>query len=120
MKTSTDILREHFEQLKNAVPEIYAASEKSPEVTQDQKLFEVVKRTLRIIEAVYFQNKEMFTVTRADEYQRIVSDLKDLGYSYVANEELLEKAATAALMKSKLPMEKAGGKSAGSSSKEAV
>jgi len=121
MKTATDILKEHFEQLKNAVPEIYAQSNIQPELTKDEQLFEIVKRTLRIIEAVYFQNKDMFTVTRAEEYQKIISELQEIGYSYVANQELMEKAATAAIMQAKLPMEKAKGqKPADQSSREAI
>ncbi len=117
MKTATDILREHFEELKKTVPEIYAKSDVIPETTKDQKLFELVKRTLRIIEAVYFQNREMFTTTRAEEYSKIINELKALGFTYVANEELLEKAAAAALIKAKMPMEKAKGKNLSDSKK---
>ncbi len=109
MKTATEILKEHFEELKKAVPEIYAKSAIRPETTKDQQLFEVVKKTLQIIEAVYFQNREMFTATRAEEYSKIVKELEALGYSYGANAELLEKATAAALMRAKLPMEKAKG-----------
>lgn len=120
MKTSIDILKEHFEQLKQAVPEIYAKTDASLQPTRDQKLFEMIKKTLSIIEAVYFQNKEMFTNTRAEEYSKIVAELKDMGYNYLPNDELIEKAAAAALMKAKLPMEKAKGRREGGESKQAM
>lgn len=118
MKTSTEILREHFEQLKKTVPEVYAKSAIPPVQTQEDKLFEVVKKTLSIIEAVYFQNREAFTLTRAEEYTKVIQDLEQLGFSYKGNEELLEKAAAVALMKTKLPMEKATGKSSSDESKK--
>ncbi len=109
MKTSTDILREHFEQLKRTIPEVYAKAAAPKEETREDRLFEMLKKTLSIIEAVYFQNREAFTMTRAEEYSKIVKELQDLGFGYKANEELLEKAAASALMKAKLPMEKAKG-----------
>ena len=109
MKTSTDILREHFEQLKKTIPEVYAQAATPKEETREDKLFEMLKKTLSIIEAVYFQNRDAFTMTRAEEYAKIVKELKEMGFGYRANEELLEKVAASALMKAKLPMEKAKG-----------
>ena len=113
MKTSTDILREHFEELKKTVPEVYAKNATPPEETTEDKLYALIRKTLNIIEAVYFQSKENFTLTRAEEYEKVVSELKALGFSYEANRELLEKSATAALMKAKLPMAKATGAATG-------
>jgi len=109
MKTSTDILREHFEELKKSVPEVYARNAAPLEETKEDKLYALVRKTLNIIEAVYFQSKENFTLTRAEEYEKVIKELQDLGFSYEANRELLEKAATASLMRAKFPMEKATG-----------
>lgn len=117
MKTSTEILREHFEELKKSVPEVYAQNATPPEETKEDKLYALIRKTLNIIEAVYFQSKENFTFTRAEEYDKVVKELQELGFSYEANRELLEKSATAALMRAKLPMEKATGVNRDSSKK---
>lgn len=109
MKTSTEILREHFEELKKSVPEVYAQNAAPPEETKEDKMFELIRKTLNIIEAVYFTSKENFTFTRAEEYNKVIQELKEMGFSYEANRELLEKATTATLMHAKLPMEKATG-----------
>lgn len=109
IKTSTEILREHFEELKKSVPEVYAQNATPPAETNEDKLYALIRKTLNIIEAVYFQSKENFTFTRAEEYDKVIKELQDLGFSYEANRELLEKSATAALMRAKLPMEKATG-----------
>ena len=117
MKTPTEILREHFEELKKSVPEVYAQNATPPEETKADKLYALIRKTLNIIEAVYFQSKENFTFTRAEEYDKVIRELQDLGFSYEANTELLEKATTAALMRAKLPMEKAKGINRDSSKK---
>ncbi|MBV6645402.1 MAG: hypothetical protein KI790_08125 [Cyclobacteriaceae bacterium] len=121
-KTASEILKEHFEQLQKAVPEAYNPTEKVE--TQEDKLFTLIKRTLFIVEAVYFQSKDMFPPTRMEEYMSIISELKELGFDYHGNEELVEKAAAAAIMSAKLPMEKAKGdkgkKEQNTSSKRAV
>ncbi len=117
MKTSTEILREHFEELKKSVPEVYAQNAAPPEETKEDKLYALIRKTLNIIEAVYFQSKENFTFTRAEEYDKVVRELQDLGFSYEANRELLEKATAAALLRAKLPMEKATGANRDSSKK---
>lgn len=117
IKTSTEILREHFEELKKSVPEVYAQNAAPPAETNEDKLYALIRKTLNIIEAVYFQSKENFTFTRAEEYDKVIKELQDLGFSYEANRELLEKSATAALMRAKLPMEKATGANRDSSKK---
>ncbi len=105
--TASDILKSHFEKMKEVIPEVY---ESQQDETHEEKLFGLMKRTLTIIEAVYFQNRDMFTVARVEEYGKIVEELKALGFDYHGNEELINKAAAAAIMNAKKPMEKAKGK----------
>lgn len=122
-KSTTEILREHFEQLKKSIPEVYEASTKNDE-TKEDKLFDLLRKSLTVIEAVYFQNSEMFTASRAEEYASIIAELKVMGYSYKGNQELIDKAARAAILSAKKPMEKAKGKketsASGSSSRQAM
>ncbi len=113
--TSTELLRQHFEKLKNSIPEVYEKSAHVDETNED-KMFAIIKRSLSIIEAVYFQNSEMFTASRAEEYALIIADLKKLEYNYTGNVELLNKATKAAILSAKLPMEKAKGNKEKSSS----
>ncbi len=103
----SEVLKSHFEKMKEVIPEVYERNE--PVESKEQKLFDLMKRTLTIVEAVYFQNRETFNLSRAEEYARVIEDLKELGYSYEGNRELLEKAATATILGAKLPMEKAKG-----------
>ncbi|MFY0686081.1 MAG: hypothetical protein JXQ90_02900 [Cyclobacteriaceae bacterium] len=102
----SDILKSHFDRLKEIVPEIY--QHEIDTSSKEEQLFSLLKRSLGVIEAVYFQNKEMFTPARVDEYSKLIAEMKSLGFSYVANKELMEKAAAAAIMTQKLPMAKAG------------
>lgn len=108
--STTELLRAHFEKLKETLPKVYESSLYEEETTED-KLFELLKRSLTVIEAVYFQNSDMFTVSRAEEYKSIIDELKELGFDYKGNQDLVDKASTAAIMGAKLPMEKAKGKS---------
>ncbi len=104
----SEILKSHFEKMKEVIPEVY--EDKSPDETREAKLFALMKRTLSIIDAVYFQNRDMFTVARIEEYGKILEELKILGFDYHGNTELIEKAAAATIMNAKKPMEKAKGK----------
>lgn len=108
-KSTTDLLREHFEKLKQSIPDVYEASSQNEE-TKEDILFGLIRRSLTIIEAVYFQNKEMFTPSRAEEYTGIIDELEKLGYQYNGNPELMEKAARSAILSAKKPMEKAKGR----------
>lgn len=107
--STTEILRAHFEKLKETLPKVYESSVQEEETTEE-RLFDLLKRSLTVIEAVYFQNSDMFTVSRAEEYKAIIEELKDLGFDYKGNTELIGKATTAAILEAKLPMEKAKGK----------
>ncbi len=117
----SEVLKEHFEKMKEVIPEVYES--KSTDETNEQKLFDLMKRTLTIVEAVYFQNRETFNLSRVEEYAHVIDELEKMGYSYQGNRELLEKAATATIMGAKLPMEKAKGsaqKSSEDNSKKAM
>ena len=107
-RASSDLLKSHFDRLKEIIPEVYDSKPTEAEY-REEKLFGLMKRSLSIIEAVYFQNRDLFTLARAEEYNKLIEELNDLGFSYLANEELLEKAAAATIMGGKLPMEKAKG-----------
>ena len=116
--TASGILKSHFEKMKEVIPEVYEAK---TDESHEEKLFGLMKRTLTIIEAVYFQNRDMFTLARVEEYGKIIEDLKTLGFDYHGNEELINKAAGAAIMNAKKPMEKAKGpKAKDQSSKKAM
>ncbi|WP_421878546.1 hypothetical protein [Marinoscillum sp.] len=108
MTKKNEILSQHFEQLKALVPEIYQHQPES-EDHRATKLYEILKRSLGIIEAVYLQNAEGFKNVRMEEYGKLIRDLKSLGYDYEGNAELLEKAAGYLILQNKKPMEKAKG-----------
>ena len=103
------VLSEHFEKLKSLLPEVYAKHFKEERETKNQKLFRMLKNSLGVIEAVYLQNSENFSLSKAEEYAKIIDELKALGYSYNGHHELLNKAANFMIMKTKKPMEKAKG-----------
>ena len=116
-KSPSDILKDHFEKMKEIVPEVY----EDPDETREAKLFALMKRSLGIIDAVYFQNREMFTLARVEEYGQIIKELESLGFDYHGNAELIEKAASATIIQAKKPMEKAkGNKDQGKESKKAM
>lgn len=108
---ASDLLKEHFDEMNRIIPEIYKEHEPKQE-TREDKLFAIMKRSLGIIEAVYFQNRDHFTLARMEEYGKLVAELNELGFDYSANPEILDKATSAAIMSAKLPMEKAGKKAA--------
>lgn len=103
------ILNEHFEKLKNLLPDVYAKHFKQERESKNQKLFRMLKHSLGVIEAVYLQNSENFSLSKAEEYAKIIDELKSLGYQYNGHHELLNKAANFMIMKAKKPMEKAKG-----------
>ena len=69
----------------------------------------MLKHSLGVIEAVYLQNEENFSLSKSEEYAKIIEELKALGYDYQGQHELLGKAANFMIMKAKKPMEKATG-----------
>lgn len=103
------VLNEHFEKLKELLPDVYAKHFKEEKENKNQKLFRMLKHSLGVIEAVYLQNSENFSLSKAEEYAKIIDELKELGYSYNGHHELLGKAANFMIMKAKKPMEKAKG-----------
>ncbi len=108
-KEKNPALSEHFEKLKELLPEVYAKHFKEERETRNQKLFRMLKHSLGVIEAVYLQNSENFSSSKAEEYAKIIDELKELGYAYNGHHELLNKAANFMIMKAKKPMEKAMG-----------
>lgn len=107
-KEKNPVLNDHFERLKELLPDVYAKQFKEERETKNQKLFRMLKHSLGVIEAVYIQNSDSFSASKAEEYGKIIEELKKLGYDYTANSSLLEKAASYTLLKAKMPMEKAG------------
>ncbi len=103
------VLNEHFEKLKELLPEVYAKHFKQERESRNQKLFRMLKHSLGVIEAVYLQNSDNFSMSKAEEYAKIIDELKELGYAYNGHHELLNMAANFMIMKAKKPMEKAMG-----------
>ncbi|WP_424964306.1 hypothetical protein [Ekhidna sp.] len=109
-KDKHPVLSEHFERLKELMPEVYAKHFKEERETRNQKLFRMLKHSLGVIEAVYLQNNDNFSLSKAEEYSKIIEELQELGYSYSGQPELLNLAAKFMIMKAKKPMEKAKGR----------
>lgn len=120
MNKKNSILSDHFERLKELIPEVYSQPASFEEETDLEKMFTLMKRTLGIIEAVYLQDRDMFHDARVQEYGRIVDELGSLGFEYKGNPELLEKAANALIMAVKKPMVKAGAKKQGDRERKAI
>jgi len=110
-KDKHPVLSEHFERLKELMPDVYAKHFKEERETRNQKLFRMLKHSLGVIEAVYLQNSDNFSLSKAEEYSKIIEELKELGYQYAGQPELMNMAAKFMIMKAKKPMEKATGKS---------
>jgi hypothetical protein len=108
-KDKHPVLSEHFEKLKELLPDVYAKHFREERESKNQKLFRMLKHSLGVIEAVYLQNSDNFSLSKAEEYSKIIEELKSLGYDYNGHHELLGKAANFMIMKSKKPMEKATG-----------
>lgn len=106
-KDKNPALEEHFEKLKEILPELYHPINRLPR-NISEKLYSLLKSSLSIIEAVYLQHPESFSTARVEAYATIIADLKKLGITYRGNEELLSKAASHLIMQSKMPMERAG------------
>lgn len=110
-KDKHPVLNEHFERLKELLPDVYSKHFKEERETKNQKLFRMLKHSLGVIEAVYLQNSDNFSLSKAEEYSKIIEELKSLGYTYSGHPELLNKAANFMIMRAKKPMEKAKGSS---------
>ncbi len=108
-KDKHPVLSEHFERLKELMPDVYAKHFREEKETKNQKLFRMLKHSLGVIEAVYLQNSDNFSLSKAEEYSKIIDELKELGYSYSGQPELVNLATQFMIMKAKKPMEKAKG-----------
>ena len=108
-KDKHPVLSEHFERLKELLPDVYAKHFREERETKNQRLFRMLKHSLGVIEAVYLQNSDSFSLSKAEEYSKIIEELRTLGYAYSGHPELLNKAANFMIMKAKKPMEKAKG-----------
>ena len=108
-KDKHPVLNEHFEKLKELLPDVYAKHFKEERETKNQKLFRMLKHSLGVIEAVYLQNNDSFSLSKVEEYAKIIDELKSLGYSYAGHPDLLGKAADFMILKAKKPMRKAKG-----------
>ncbi len=106
-KDKNPALEEHFEKLKEILPELYHPINRLPR-NISEKLYSLLKSSLSVIEAVYLQHPESFSTAKVDAYASIVSDLKQLGITYRGNDELLSKAAGQFIMQTKMPMQRAG------------
>lgn len=113
------ILADHFERLRELLPDVYARS-LNDEADHSTRLYDLLKKSMSIVEAVYLQHKETFQPSKLEAYGKIVRELNRLGYSYVGNEELVQKAAQHLIQAEKKPMVKAGNKSSDETSRKAV
>jgi hypothetical protein len=106
---SSEVLKSHFEKMKQILPEVYGRGPaKAPVV--EERLLDLLKKSLSVIEAVYLQDQDLFSTAKLEQYHQIIQELKALGFDYQGNQQLMEKAAAAVILQSKLPMEKAKGK----------
>lgn len=108
-KDKHPVLSEHFERLKELMPDVYAKHFREERETKNQKLFRMLKHSLGVIEAVYLQNSDNFSLSKAEEYSKIIDELEQIGYNYSGQPELMNLAAKYMIMKAKKPMEKAKG-----------
>lgn len=118
-KDKNPALEEHFEKLKQVLPELYHPINRLPR-NISEKLYSLLKSSLTIIEALYLQHPESFSAVKVETYAQIISELKSMGITYRGNEELLSKAASQIIMKSKMPMKRAGRRSQGDNSEKKV
>lgn len=103
----------HFEELKKSIPEVYTKNEGVGQNEElSEQLYIQLRHALGVIEAVYLQNPDGFTAARVEAYAQIVQKLNDLGFTYPPNQEIMDKAAARLIMRSKMPMERAGKKPA--------
>lgn len=108
MNQKNSILSEHFERLKELIPEVYT-SQPAVEGEIDKELLSLLRKSLNVIEAIYLQNGHKLNLRSTEEYGEIIQQLNNLGYTYEGNEELMQKAANQLLIDGKKPMQKAKG-----------
>lgn len=104
-RQSKKYLDDYFAQLKASIP----SSDQRFIPTQPQlpdKLVDLIRKSLTVIEAVYLQNPEMFPLVRVEEYHHLIDELKLLGFDYQAHQALIDRAITGVILSARLPMEK--------------
>ncbi len=106
MTEKNPALKAHFDKLRELVPEVY--SKKNDQFAEKERLYDLLKKSLGVIEAVYLQNEETFGKSSIAEYGKIIYALELMGYHYEGNDDLLSSAAAQILMQSKKPMKRAG------------
>jgi hypothetical protein len=111
-------LKDHFDQLKSLVTEVYKDGLNSGNAKADA-LFELLRNSLRVIEAVYVQNPELFTRAKAETYANIVVQLEKLGIRYEPNKSILLRANIVLTTPDKKPMERAKSRSTRAGSRKA-
>ncbi len=107
-KDKNPALAEHFEQLRAILPDVYKPRKVTPVERTNERLLMLLKNSLSVIEAVYLQNPENFSMARIEAYATIIAELNALGVTYRGNEELIGRAASMVVLQAKLPMERAG------------
>ena len=103
---SKKFLDDYFQQLKDSIPSSDQRFVPKKPALSD-KLVDLIRKSLTVIEAVYLQNPEMFPLARVEEYHRLIDELHALGFDYNAHRSLIERAATGAILSARLPMKKA-------------
>ncbi|MEQ9229590.1 MAG: hypothetical protein RIF46_02840, partial [Cyclobacteriaceae bacterium] len=66
-KDKNPALEEHFEKLKEILPELYHPINRLPR-NISEKLYSLLKSSLSVIEAVYLQHPESFSAAKVDAY----------------------------------------------------
>ncbi len=117
-KDKNPALAEHFEKLKEILPEVYKPRTVTPYERINERLIKLLKNSLGVIEAVYLQNPENFTAARVEAYASILSELEELGIVYRGNEEIIGRAAGLVVLQAKMPMERAGMRTRNNSEKK--
>ncbi|MEM6644440.1 MAG: hypothetical protein AAF616_15780 [Bacteroidota bacterium] len=113
-------LEEHFERLKELLPEVYGKHFKKERESKSQKLYNLLKMSLGVIEAVYLQNSAEFSRTKAETYGKIVLELREMGFEYDGSPALLNELTEKLIIHAKKPMERAKGIKSQNEGREAV
>lgn len=109
MTKPSNALSEHFERLRALVPDLYKEGENIANHATEEHLYELLKKSLGIVEAIFLQQAESFSDASMMQYGKIVEELKAMGFDYYGQKDLIDRAASKLIMQSKLPMEKAKG-----------
>lgn len=95
------------EKLQQLLPDVYA-KHLEVESQKSEELYQMLKRSLGVIEVMYMENSQQVSFTKAEIYAGLIRRMQSLGFDYEGNSELLEKASKHSVLKDKKPMQKAG------------